>query len=522
MKFATYHFHMRKHLLNISLAVLSGVLGFMAFPPFEISILGWISLAPLLLAVRSCSAKEAFVYSYAAGLVFFSGLLYWLGNVSVPGYLILVLYMAVFYALFGAAANIVFRYNMDIMVLPFIWVVLEYVRAHLFTGFPWGLLGYSQYKNLSFIQIADVAGAYGVSFLAASFNVAMFSILARSRRKLYYTMSSIILAVVALMYGAERMNNHTMWGNVRLSVVQGNIPQEEKWDSNSAEEIFKIYSELTMQAAKDKPDMIIWPESSYPYLIRKGESQPDEVMFMAAHTGVPLLAGIVDVDGEKCYNSAFLFDDRGGLSGKYSKLHLVPWGEYVPFERFFSFVRGIVDKPMGDFAKGEKEVLLPLRVTRTAESAGAITRSASFYKFGVLICFEDVFPYISREAVYNGANFLVNITNDAWFGDTAAPTQHLQASVFRAVENRVPVIRAANTGVSCFISPTGQISSRVHKGEKDIFVRGTATANVDIWRGRTYYVRHGDHFVFFCLAMLGLFLFADIFLLKRFKPSQES
>ena len=506
----------------MTLAVLSGVLGFMAFPPFEVSILGWVALAPLLLAVRSCSAKEALAYSYAAGLVFFAGLLYWLVNVSVPGYMILVIYMAVFYALFGAAANLVFRYNMDIMALPFVWVVLEYVRAHLFTGFPWGLLGYSQYKNLSFIQIADVTGAYGVSFLALSFNVAMFAILARSRRKVHYTLTSLVLVVVALLYGAQRTSDHTMWGNVRLAVVQGNIPQENKWDPDSAEDILKIYSELTARAAQDKPDMIIWPESSYPYLVGKSEDLPDEVRFMASQAGVPLLAGIVDSEGDKCYNSAFLFDDRGALAGKYSKLHLVPWGEYVPFERFFSFVRGIVDKPIGNFNVGEKEVLLPLRVTRMSEASGAITRSTSFYKFGVLICFEDVFPYISREAVYNGANFLVNITNDAWFGDTAAPTQHLQASVFRAVENRVPVIRAANTGVSCFISPTGEISSRVHENGKDIFVRGISTANVDIWRGRTYYVRHGDHFVLFCVAMLGLFLFAGIFLTKRLKTDQES
>lgn len=512
---------MNKHAINISLAVLSGVLGFLAFPPFEFSFLAWICLAPLLFAVRSCSPKEAILYSYIAGLVFFSGLVYWLVNVSIPGYMLLVLYMAVYYALFGAASNLVFRNNMDIMALPFVWVVLEYVRGYLFTGFPWGLLAYSQYKILSLIQISDVTGSYGVSFLIASFNTALFAFLARSARKVHYTMTTLILVVLCTIYGVQKLNSSTMWGGVRLSVVQGNIPQEEKWDPDLAEKILKVYTELTAKAAQAKPDLIIWPESSYPYLIGEGVNLPDEISFLASQADAPILAGIVDSRDGNSYNSAYLFDKKGEIADKYSKLHLVPWGEYIPYEKSISFVRGIIDKPIGDFAPGSRETLFRLKVSRTSRSGDSLNRATTFYKFGVLICFEDVFPYIARESVENGANFLVNMTNDAWFGDTGAPAQHLQASVFRAVENKVPVVRAANTGVSCFINPDGEILSRVQEKGKDIFVRGVATGEVVAYKGRTYYTRNGDHFIFLSAGILVFFLLARTLLAGRSTDSSR-
>lgn len=507
---------MRKHLINITLAILSGVLGFLAFPPFEYAILGWVCLVPLLIAVRSCTVKEAFLYSYIAGVVFFSGLLYWLTNVSVPGTIATVVYIAVYYALFGAAANIVLRRSMDLMALPFVWVILEYVRGHLFTGFPWGLLGYTQYNTTAVIQIADVTGAYGVSFLVAALNAALFAVVTRSGRKIHYLMTALVFILISVMYGTNRLNDQMIWGTPRLSVVQGNIPQDEKWDPAAAENILKVYSELTSQAAKDKPDMIIWPESSYPYLVGEGGDPAEEVRFMAAEANIPMLIGAVGSDGEQYYNDALLFGDRGELVGKYTKLHLVPFGEYIPFERFMPSFRDMIDKPIGNFTRGKKPVLLKLRSRRAyAGAGGVLNREILFYKFGVMICFEDVFPYIARELVADGADFLVNLTNDAWFGDTAAPAQHMQASVFRAVENRVPVIRAANTGISCFIAASGKILSRVEVNGKDIFVRGIDTQDVKVFRGRSYYVRRGDVFIAFAAAILGIFMLVQIFFRKK-------
>ena len=509
---------MRKHLVNITLAILSGILGFMAFPPFGYAVLAWVCLVPLLIAVRSCTVKEAFLYSYISGVVFFSGLLYWLVNVSVPGTMITVMYIAVYYALFGAAANIVSRRSTDLMALPFVWVVLEYVRGHLFTGFPWGLLGYTQYKTTAVIQIADITGAYGVSFLVAALNAAFYAVVTRSGRKIHYLMTALVFVLIAAMYGTNRLTDQMIWGTPRLSVVQGNIPQDEKWDPASAEDILKVYSELTALAAKEKPDMIIWPESSYPYLVEEGGDAAEEVRFMAAQADIPILIGAVGSDGSRYYNDALLFNERGELAEKYTKMHLVPFGEYVPFEALMPSFRDIIDKPIGNFTRGEKPALMKLRSRRAyAGPGGTLNREILFYKFGVMICFEDVFPYIARESVMDGADFLVNITNDAWFGDTAAPEQHLQASVFRAVENRVPVIRAANTGISCFISASGEILSRVNTGGKDTFVRGIDTQDVKVFRGRAYYTRRGDIFIALSAAILGIFMLIEIFLRK--KPS---
>lgn len=507
---------MTKHITNILLAVLSGVLGFLAFPPFEYHFLAWISLVPLFMAVRSCGAKEAIGYSYLSGIVFFGGLLSWLVNVSVPGALILMAYMAVFYALFGTAANIIFRREKDIMAVPCVWVMIEYIRGHLFTGFPWGLLAYSQYKETAIIQIADVTGAYGVSFLIVVFNTAIFAFAAKMQKKIHYLMLAGILLVISYMYGINRLNDNMVWGSPRVSVVQGNIPQDDKWDPSSAEEILKIYSGLTAKAAADRTDMIIWPESSYPYIFQEKGPEEEDLKAIAGACGAPILAGIVNSENGKTYNSAFLFDPKGTISGKYSKTHLVPFGEFIPFESFFSSLRDNIDKPIGNFTRGNEAVILPMRSSRvTTDLNGVVNKQTVFYKFGVLICFEDVFPYISREFVHDGADFLVNITNDAWFGDSGAPRQHMQASVFRAVENKVPVIRAANTGISCFISPAGEILARVEENGRDMSVRDVLTCNVNVYRGRTLYTKHGDLFALFTVVMLILLLVSEFLSTKK-------
>ncbi|MDD3089529.1 MAG: apolipoprotein N-acyltransferase [Candidatus Omnitrophica bacterium] len=499
---------MKKHVLNITLAVLSGVLGFLAFPPFEYSALAWFSLVPLLVAARVSNLRGAILCGYISGVVFFGGLLSWLVYVSVPGFIFAALYLGVFFALFSAVANMFFRRELDLMVLPFVWVLLEYIRGHLFTGFPWCLLGYSQYRTLALIQIADVTGPYGVSFLLAAFNTGLAAVFLRERRKIHYLMTASILSVIAIMYGTGRIDKLPEWGSLRPAVVQPNIPQEEKWDPFYAASILETYEAMTLQAAAGKPDIIIWPEAAYPYLAEEGEYPAPEVSDIALRAKTPLLAGIVDTSGGKNYNSAYLFDAEGRVVERYAKMHLVPWGEYIPYEDRIAWVRDLIDKPIGSFVGGRTAELLPLTVARSYASAdGSLKKDTFFYKLGVLICFEDVFPYISRQFVAGGASFLVNITNDGWFGDTGAGRQHLMASVFRAVENKVPVVRAANTGVSCFISPIGEIISRVeNEYGKDTFVKGIDTADIKIYRGRTLYTKHGDQFVLFSGGMAVMFM----------------
>ncbi len=496
--------------MKILLAVLSGILGFLAFPPLKLGLLGWVCLVPLFLVMEPEKAKQNFLYGYLAGLVFFGGLLYWLPHVTVPGTIILVLALGLFYGIFGVIAGYVLKYSMNLLFLSFIWVILEFIRGNLLSGFPWGFLGYSQYENINLIQIADLTGVYGVSFLMAMFNAALFSMFMRSRRKIAYMMVSLLFMIISISYGMYRLPELSIWGTARVSVVQGNIPQKLKWDPGFTEDIINEYTRFTKEAAADGPDMIIWPETAYPRLVEEGGEEARKLNSLAGEAGAPILAGFVSAEGNKYYNSAALFDGKSEEIERYDKLHLVPFGEYVPFEERISFIRDYIDKPIGDFGKGSGYTLFPLVSTKSyATSDGALMRTTNFFKFGVLICFEDIFPYISREFVRSGANIMVNITNDAWFGDTAAPEQHTQASVFRAVENRVPVIRAANTGISCFIDPTGQITSRVREGRKDVFVGGFATDSVNILRTRSYYTVYGDVFVYFCAFMALLLMITE-------------
>ncbi|MFH1798926.1 MAG: apolipoprotein N-acyltransferase [Candidatus Omnitrophota bacterium] len=494
---------MNKTLLNTFLAIFSGILAFLAFPPFEYSFLAWIFLIPLLFLVKKArGVKSAFFYSYIAGIVFFSVLLIWLVNVSVPGMVILVLVLALFYGLFGLTAKYVFNKPTNILILPFIWCVLEFVRSHLFTGFPWALLAYSQYKNLSLIQIADISGAYGVSFLVVCFNVALFSLFTRARKKLVYMLAVLMLLIISTVYGRDKLDADCERGSLRASVIQANIPQNYKWDVSFAEEIIKEYCELTQKAVEDGPNLIVWPETSYPYLL--GESNfAEEINTLAEEKGIPILFGAVYEKDNKFYNSAFL--TKGGEKSDYiyHKTHLVPFGEYVPFKKCLSFLKKYIDKPIGDFERGREFTLFPLKNTTIVSGEGIRTRQTDFYKFGVLICFEDIFPYVTRNFAARGADFVINITNDAWFGKSAASRQHLQASVFRAVENRLPVIRSANTGISCFIDSSGRITSKVETDGSEIFVAGYKTDFIHIYPGgKTYYTLYGDIFVYFCIFMI--------------------
>ncbi len=506
----------KKELKKVSLAILSGVLGFLAFPPFELSSLAWFALVPLLLAVKDSGKRESFWLSYLSGVVFFGSLMHWLVNVTVPGTILLVLVLAIFYGAFGFVASLIIRKSFELLLLPFVWVVLEFIRSVLFSGFPWGILGYTQYENINIIQISDITGAYGVSFLIIAFNVGLYAVATRSKRKIAYLMTPLLFMLLATSYGVYKIQNIKDLKEAEISVVQGNIPQTTKWEEAFAKEIVEKYSHLTAQAASISPDLIIWPETSYPYLVPAG-SQVEEISSLNKTLGVPILAGVVYAENGTYYNSALLFERDGTYSDVYRKTHLVPFGEYIPFESLIGFVRGYIDKPIGSYGSGNEKILFSMRSFKeSVEPNGERVREMNFLKFGALICFEDVFPYISREYVKNGADFLVNMTNDAWFGETAAAKQHLLASVFRAVENRVPVVRAANTGISAFIDPFGRVVSMV--GDDDnVFVAGFDSHVITTVSARRFYTYYGDAFAYFCALMIALVILLEVFFVRKGK-----
>jgi apolipoprotein N-acyltransferase len=280
---------------------------------------------------------------------------------------------------------------------------------------------------------------------------------------------------------------------IKISVIQGNIPQELKWDASAKTYILDRYTRLTERAARDRPDLMIWPEASSPGLLGEDDLVFENIFSLAKKIKIPLLLGSVVRENQNYFNSALLIDSRGKIAARYDKLHLVPFGEYIPLKKFLPFLQAVV--PIGDMDRGREYTIFKTKAYDLRPTTS----------FSVLICFEDLFPELSRRFVKKGADFLINITNDAWYKKTSAAGQHFQASVFRAVENRVNLVRSANTGISAFISPSGKIISLVRdEAGESLFITGFGTQEILIPAAKkpTFYTNYGDIFIIL------LFIFA--------------
>lgn len=497
------------------LAIVASLLLVLSFPGFNIWLLAWIGFVPLLFAVEKQKPFSAFLISYLAGFLFFLGTIYWLMHVSLPGMLVVVAYLSLYFGLFGLIVNIEFRskkpntqYSVlnTLFLIPAAWVALEWLRAHVLTGFGWATIGYSQSFNLPVIQIADITGVYGVSFLIVMSNTGIFLTIKNFKAKkdnVTVLFIAAILILAAFAYGIFRLNNIFTGERLRVAVVQGNIPQKEKWDPRFADMIMAKYELLTRNAASEKPDLIIWPESSVPGFVEQEKELFEKVRNLSIEINTQLLVGSPRYEDTKTgtvyYNSAFLFLKDGRIQDHYDKLHLVPFGEYVPLKNLFFFVHKFAPRPIGDFSAGKEFTVFKFFVVRTAKEKEMNWQFMKKASFSSLICFEDIFPDIARGFVNRNANFLVNITNDAWFGKSSAAYQHAQASIFRAVENRINVLRAANTGLSCFIDQKGRIVGRVASDGKDLFVGGFKVNDIILSRIKTIYTIYGDIFAYLCL-----------------------
>ena len=486
---------------SLLLSALSGVLLFLSFPKFGHWAIAWVCLVPLLYSLRERDMTGAFLLGLVAGLVYNVGLLYWVSGVVVqyghlPLYLgifvmlLLALYLSLYVSLFAAGVTYFCRRQVPLAVTaPLLWVLLEYGKANLLTGFPWGNLAYSQYLNLPMIQIGDLTGTYGISFLLVLISAVVCDLITRKENQVVILTELVVgslLLSAAYSYGVYRLADTT--ARIRntpakpVSVVQGNIDQSIKWDPRFQEEAIRIYTDLSGKAALSSPDLIVWPETATPFFFQQIDEKHGEVVAVARNTKAFLIFGSISyrrIENRTHFqNSAYLLSPQGELLGKYDKVHLVPYGEYVPLRRFFPFVEKLA-VGIGDFLPGEGFEPLSLDGERA----------------GILICYEAIFPEISRAYREKGASFLVNLTNDAWFGKSSAPYQHLAITTFRAVENRLFIIRAANTGISAFIAPTGEILSRTR-----LFETTVLEGILHVMEGRTFYSRFGDLFVYLCMA----------------------
>jgi apolipoprotein N-acyltransferase len=468
------------------LSLLSGVLLFLSFPKFNSGFLIWVALAPLLIALKGKNLRVSFALGLATGLTFFLGLLYWINIFSTAGLIILCLCSGFYVAIFCLGLNFIRMRSgvSEIILAPFLWTALEYLRSLGLLGFPWGSLAYAQYGNLPLIQVASFTSVYGVSFLIVLVN----AVLAKGRLRNFLFLAVIFIPL--LLYGRKTLSQALPGESLKVGLIQGGIPQEKKWEAEFLDTTIKLYHQKTLGLAlAEEPLLIIWPETTIPGYLEENEELRTKVARIARESQVYLIAGSPSFDlAGRYYNSAFLISPQGEIEEEYRKIHLVPFGEFIPFKRFLPFIEKAV-VGVSDFSPGGEYTVFNLPRA----------------KFSVIICFEDIFPSLVRNFVREGAQFMVNITNDAWYKRTSAPYQHATMAVFRAVENRVSLVRAANTGVSSFIDPYGRIERNT-----EIFVSEALARKVLLPRHQTFYTRYGDIFSYFCLGLSTIFLLGSL------------
>ena len=511
----------------------------MSFPGPDLPLLAWVALVPWLLLVGSGPATSGgpgiAISSWLIGIIFFTVKLSWLGYATNIGWLLLSSYLSIYYLLFGIACSYLHR-NSGLplaLLAPFLWVSLEYLRGFLMTGFPWFYLGHTQYSYLSIIQIADITGAYGVSFIIVAVNACFAQGLLRwwnGKGGHFLFAIAFILLLFPLSYGMFRLAGLSYQEGPRLRMVQGNILQDLKMDTDIEQRKSNlqryldlsrlVLSEAEGKVGAEKVDMIVWPETSAPGLLNLDPKfwrdidrfSQTSIFELAKELQTYLLVGGIAIEPGKgnnfeestLYNSAFLYGPDGSPLDRYDKLHLVIFGEYTPLREVFPFLRHMVPYET-DLSPGNRRELLGFKGRRGAPAGRP-------YKFAILICYEDTVPPLARDFTRRGADFLLNITNDGWFHDSPELDQHLAIMVFRAVENRIGIARAANTGISAFVAPSGDIYSLITKDGKRREVEGVLEGTILIARGGpSFYTRYGDLFSQFCLLVsVGLLLMPTV------------
>ncbi len=556
------------------IAVIAGLLLAAAFPKFNLAGAAWIAPALIIFAAIGKSRGDAFRVGYLAGLTFWLASLYWLLNMPVPlgfrllGWISLCAYVALFTATWTWLVS-EFRFQTSNWLQRLLWaltgaatwVSLEFLRGWLFTGFPWNHLGVSQFKLTPLIQIAAVTGVLGVSFLVVWFSLALFAaaqmVMKNPSRKLVWQAEIVLplCAVLACYLGgffAMHQDGAPVRQMLRVTLIQPSEPQTLIWSSAEDKERFarllaQSQAALTNQtglrpkASARQADLLIWPESAVPTV---DDATYQAIKQFARTNQIWLMLNADDVEffptATNYFNAAYLINPEGRWLQRYHKRQLVIFGEYVPLLDWLPFLKWLTPIS-GGWTPGKQAAQFEIHsashddshvitLVGTNDSPPPTSRTV---KVSPLICFEDVFAGIARDAAQDDTDLLVNLTNDGWFGESAEQWQHAAAAIFRAVENGCPLVRCANNGVSCLIDAHGRVSQLISSPTGDIHARGTLTLDVPVAANRTstYYQRHGDRFGWGCvvLTMLTLLKFSMTWLRENFsgfgfsirKPKQQ-
>lgn len=494
---------------RILLTLLSAVLCVLIFPKSGLWPLAWVGLIPLFFAVSGGSGKSAFLLGWFFGAVHAIGVGYWVFYAlyfnSSAGLIVSLLFML---AIIGGAIGLYFAFFcwgtfwvlnfrmpslLKILVIASLWVTLEFGRARFLSGIPWAFLGHSQYPWLSLIQVADITGVYGISWLLVLSNISLFfAVKTRSKRlkPMAFLTLPVFLIFICLVYGSIRISHFTSLGaqpdttqttgSISIAVVQISVSQEDKWDRNKWRDILSTLLDLSEKALTQGADLVVWPETTVPFYLE--QKIPFEVITLFNKYRATLVTGGPRYTGTpgnyRFYNSVYQIKN-GDILNVYNKIKLLPFGEYFPLG--FIDVLNLRYAAPRQYSPGNVPVIFN-------DPAG---------RFGALICFEVLFPELTRNLVTHGANFIVNLSNDAWFGRTSEHYQHFSMAVFRAVECRRPVVRSSNTGISGLIDVTGRIHGPIEPFKQDVRTFSPVCVNET-----SFYCKHGDRFAELCLLLL--------------------
>jgi apolipoprotein N-acyltransferase len=496
------------------ISALSGFAFSLAFPPFRFDLFAWIALVPLFWTFHSSTrTSSAAICGFVFGLVFFSFDTSWIfrtlvihghfGFISAAGlFVAMMVTLALFPALFALLTKLFAHKGFGIsLVAPFVWTSTEFLRGVVFTGFPWDLAGYSQTCRLSIMQMTDITGIYGVSFVIVMVNGLLWQAVDRISRKSFRAWIPIITAVFAITlvsaYGTLRLRDfpvtHKDQNYCKVGILQGNIPQEIKWDKDTRHKTIRTYEKLGKKAVEQGAKLLVWPETSIPVLFNPGDKTWKQAFKVSEEMGVPMVVGAPTGQQEAghthYYNSAFLLEGKS-LRYRYDKIHLVPFGEYVPLSWLLPVGPGIAARE-ADFTPGKDMTVMS---------------TDNCPKFSVLICYEVIFPRLSRWALRKGAQMLITITNDGWFGHSAAPYQHFEMARVRSIENRVWLIRSANTGISGVFDPAGRtVAATKLNTQASIVVPIPSKPS----KG-SFYLRWGDLFAWACIGIIAALIIYSI------------
>src|SRR5215813_6719871 len=531
-------------------AILSGLLYAVCFAPFNLAWFCWIALTPLIAAIWFSGAESrhpwlrSLLLGYIAGLTFFWIVFSWLTTVTVLGWFVLEFYMAIYFAIWAWLCHLArprarktqsraaskwgqmlaqarstsptpqspWIKSTSNLRLAFIlaagWTTLEWVRGWAFSGFGWNGLGVALHDTWPLIQISEITGVAGLSFMVAFANVIVlataYRLIVEARTRVmrpHFDLTITMAGIVGvLVFGLRTTQVSPSTKPFRVAAVQSNVPQNQKFDPEFTTRIFDQFRRLSEIALRSNPppDLLVWPESSMPGPVLADEQSRKFVMDLAASSETDLLLGTIDVDNQNVYNAAILIADGGDRIQVYRKVHLVPFGEYVPGRHTVPLLAQIVgDQVPGDFKEGKEHTVFTL--------------TNSDVHVAPLICFEDTIGELTRQFILPnetspGANLLVDITNDGWFLHSAGSHQHLANAIFRCVETRRPMVRAANTGVTCFVNEFGRVTQKLQDDTGSTFTEGVLTGDVKVPTEHelTFYVRHGELFAKLCAAVTAI------------------